>query len=279
MDTPADPDDPVLQQLKKLREGAGLTPQRLKRSGAVLSALATSDPVEGYAAIRRLLDDLGATEQAAALEVDFGVRLEQHLDAHPTPRELSFLTGRRSSYSQVIGRDVKTLARWSDKALGELRNRLLTDIFNGHLYVVAAVRGNRIVATSLIRETVGGGQDGARERTSLEHDNPETGPSLPCLIYAFPRDWRPGSLSLAVSFLEKPYPAEGWAIVAEDFINLSFGRERFALAPNEETLAYKVENPRRDRVYGLWWGDESGTVDGQAHGPPIDSHLGRPRPC
>ena len=69
--------DPVLAELRKLREGVGLTLDRLKASGSVMSALATSDPVE---ALSRLTDPLGrlaSGDRASALRVDFGIDLNE----------------------------------------------------------------------------------------------------------------------------------------------------------------------------------------------------------
>lgn len=38
---------------------------------------------------------------------------------------------RRSAYADLLGRDVKTLARWSERAAAELRGHLLADTFTG----------------------------------------------------------------------------------------------------------------------------------------------------
>lgn len=66
MDTVADQQqDPVLAQLRKLREGRGLTEGRLKASGAVMSALGTSDALVGLSRLRNALDVLGDGEEAA----------------------------------------------------------------------------------------------------------------------------------------------------------------------------------------------------------------------
>ncbi|HJP69255.1 MAG TPA: hypothetical protein VJ846_10165 [Sphingomicrobium sp.] len=83
----------------------------------------------------------------------------------------------------------------------------------GNLYVVAAVKGNRILTTSLVQEPLDATKDGLTERESSNMDNPSTAPSMPCLIYAYPRDWRPASLTLAVVFQDEPYPAEIWGHV------------------------------------------------------------------
>lgn len=68
-----DSSDPVHDQLRKLREGSGLTLERLKASGAVMSALGTSDPVEGQDLLVRAVSALAPPERRDALRVDLGV--------------------------------------------------------------------------------------------------------------------------------------------------------------------------------------------------------------
>lgn len=245
--------DPVLAQLKKLREGPGLTVDRLRDSGAVMSALATSDPLDAYNGLVELIDGMGNTDRGRALQVDFGLNLATLLGDSPSGREREWLGTRRASYAVIVRRDVKTLARWSNKAIAELRNHLLTDTFTGHLYVVAAVKGNRIAGCTIFREPAESGAAGAAERVSVDETNAADGPSLPCLLYAFPRDWSPASLTLAATFIEPPHPSEAWVIVAESFFDLSFGHERHVLATSGDTVTCRIVAPRRDRLYGLWW--------------------------
>ncbi len=252
---PLDTDDPVLKQLKKLREGVGLTVDRLKASGAVMSALATSDPVEARDRLVRVLNDLGTNERVQALKVDFGLDLENLLGQRPTQRELAWLGDRRSGFASVVGRDVKTLARWSDKAIGELRGKLLADTFTGHLFVLAGVKGDRILGCSMVQQNEE--ESEITERRSFDFKNPSDGPSLPCLVYGYPRDWRPASLTLAVSFLEEPHPASVWGVVADSFLELSFAKERYELRLADGVATCRFVNPRRDQLYGMWWAPSS----------------------
>lgn len=275
MDTPPGDrlDDRVLRQLKKLREGAGLSRDRLAAAGAVMSALGTSDADEAFGRLLVIIDGLDG-QQAAVLRVDFAIDLGHSLDRKPTAREERWLGERRVGYSQVIGRDPKTLSRWSDVAIGELRVRLLNDSYTGDLYVVAAEKSGRIVGISLIQEepenpVEGSGQVNDQEspqpitgRRSLDYRNPTDQPSLPCLLYAFPRDWRPKSLTLVVSFLEEPHPFEVWAFQAPNFIEASYAAERYPLAIEAGTATCRFVNPRRDRMYGCWW-----RWDGESIGP------------
>jgi hypothetical protein len=250
LDTPVDT-DPVLPQLRKLREGPGLSADRLAKMGAVMSALATSDPQVAYERLVRELSGFGDRDRVDALAVDFGLDLKRHLGREPTAREVAWLGDRRSGFAQVIGRDVKTLARWSDRTIQELRAKLLADTFTGDLYVVAAVKGDRIVGITLVQRHDFGSNP--TPQTSMSFDNPTTESSMPCFVYGYPRDWRPRTLTLAVSFLVEPYPSRITAVIADSFFGLAFGEERYELPLMNDTAVCKVKGPRTDRLYGIWW--------------------------
>ena len=243
--------DPVLQQMRKLREGPGLTTERLKRSGAVLSALGTSDPKEGHDRLVELLNQMTSVEHVRALKVDFGLELATLFGKAPTERERQWLGDRRTSYGRIIGRDAKTLSRWSDRTLEELRTHLLADTFTGDLFVIATVKGDRTLGCSLIQQEPH--QERLIERKSLDYANPVDEPSMPCLIYGYPRDWRPASLTLAVSFLEQQDPERIWGVYAESFFDLMYSAERHALALDDGVATCRFVNPRRDQLYAVWW--------------------------
>jgi hypothetical protein len=250
MDTPT---DPVLAELRKLREGAGLTTDRLERSGAVMSALGTSDPTVGQQRLIEAVAKLGDTDRSRALQIDLGLDFASLVGREPVIRERELLGVRRSAYAEAVQRDVKTLARWSDRAVAELRGHLLDDTFAGHLYVVAAVKGDRIVGASLIQEPLNATKDGITERSSMDIANTSDQPSMPCLVYGFPRDWRPASLTLAVVFQEQPYPEQVWGTYTDNFLKLPFGEKRYPLTLNGDTATCKFVKPRTDQVYGVGW--------------------------
>ena len=250
MDTDA---DNVLIELKKLREGAGLTIDRLQRSGAVMSALGSSDPQEGYSRLVEILNNFAPSERVQALFVDYGLELRQLLGREPTLRECQWLGDRRSGFASLIGRDVKTVARWSDRAVAELRGKLLADQFNGDLIVMAAVDGDHIAGCTLIQHELDQRGERVSSSSSLNYDNPTDEPSMPCLIYSFPRDWKPATLTLAVAFRQEPRPSNVWAIVAPSFFDVSFGEERYELPLDKDTATCKIIKPRRDRLYAVWW--------------------------
>jgi hypothetical protein len=249
VDTP----DPVLPQLKKLREGVGLTANRLAQSGAVMSALSTSDPVEAQRRLVEILDGLGGADYVHALKVDFGLDLKRFLTRAPTQRELELLGERRNGFAVVAGRDVKTLARWSDKAVGELRAQLLNDQFNGDLLVMAHVRGDRILGCTVFQGYDNENQPELKAQSSFSYKNPAEGPSMPCLLYAYPREWRPGSLALAVSFDSEPRPGEVWGVVGDSVFSLVYGERRYPLVLRDNVAICKFVGPRTDRLYGVWW--------------------------
>jgi hypothetical protein len=191
-------------------------------------------------------------EQAATLRVDLGLDLRQLLTHEPVDRERRWLGDRRSAYAEVVGRDVKTLARWSDRALLELRAGLGEQSFMGHLYVVGRVEAGRLTHCSLIQQELG--PKGSHASRSWHFPNEEHEPTPPYLVYAFPRDWRPGSLTLSVIFDTRSLPRLVNGIIAETTFDLSYGRERHALTVQDDGQAtMAVKQPRRDRLYGIWW--------------------------
>jgi hypothetical protein len=246
--------DPVLAELRKLREGAGLTTERLTRNGALMSALGTSDPELGRQRLIEVVATLGDSERNRALRVDLGLDFAELVGREPVTREREWLGDRRSAYAETIGRDVKTLSRWSDRAVAELRDHLVADTFTGHLYVVAAVDGDHIAGATLIREPLDATKQGNTERSSLELENASAETSMPCLIYGYPRDWRPASLTLAVVFRTQPYPAHIWGTYADNMLKLAFGEKRYPLMLNGDTATCKFVRPRTDHVYAVWWG-------------------------
>lgn len=250
MDIPLDT-DAVLIQLKKLREGRGLSADRLRDSPAVLSSFATSDPGEAYDALVLILNRMGDSERVQALKVDFGLDLEELLQRRPTSREQDWLGERRSGYAVVVERDVKTLARWSDRTLGELRGQLLSDFFDGHIVVAAGVKDRRIVGIEVMRYEKS--DESLSEGRDVGYTNPEPGPSLPLVLYGFPRDWRPTSIRFIVAFLDDNTPAQVWALVADSVLDVGFGHERTELEVESGMARCRIENPSRNHLYGVWW--------------------------
>jgi len=88
---------------------------------------------------------------------------------------------------------------------------------------------------------------------SFDYENPTIEPSMPCLVYGFPRDWKPATLTLAVTFRREPYPSAIWATVAESFLDVSFGEERYELPLDNDTATCKIVKRRRERLYAVWW--------------------------
>lgn len=243
----------VTVQLRKLREGAGLTAGRLAKFGSVLSCLGTSDASEGVVRLTSALAELGDTEEARALKVDYGLELSVLLERAPTPREIRWLGDRRSGYAEVIKRDVKTLARWSDKAIADLRPLLIDDTFRGNLYVAAAVDGDRIAGITIIQEELEEQPNGVKRRTSTDLENPSEDPSIPALVYAMPRDWRPASLHMAVVFRQER-PTRVWASVSDTLVTAPFAARRWELTVDETgTASCKFQTPPKDNTYAVVW--------------------------
>lgn len=117
--------------------------------------------------------------------------------------------------------------------------------------MLAEVRGDRILGCTLVQEEPG--QEDIVRRSSLHMENGSEGSSLPCILYAYPRDWRPRTLTFGVTFLQASVPDEAWAIVGESFFEVAFGKERYQLVFEGTRVTCRIENPRRDRTYGLTW--------------------------
>lgn len=243
--------DRTLSELKKLREGRGARADRLARSPSVLSSCATSDAAEAVGALNAVVGRMGDSERVRALKVDFGWELEELLGRRPGGRELEYLGERRASYAEVIGRDVKTLARWSDRAIGELRAQLLNDHFDGNVVVAAGVKNRRVTGIEVMRYEAG--DDEFRHGTNVGYQNPEE-TSLPLVLYGFPRDWRPKNIMFIVAFLDGELPRKSWALVADSVLDVSFGHDRTEVEIDDQRMARcRIENPRRDQLYGVWW--------------------------
>lgn len=242
--------DPALDELKKLREGRGLNADRLSEMPNLLSSLGTSDPGEAFDALRAILDRMGDGERVRALKVDFGLQLSELLGKEPMSREYDFLGDRRSAYGQVVGRDVKTLGRWSDRTIAELRGQLISDRFDGHIVIAAGVKHRRVNGVEVMRyEKTDEKLSSGRNTGYL---NPEDS-SLPLVLYGFPRDWRPLSIRFAIAFLGDDYPAKVWALVAASVLDVGFGHERTELEVSDGMARCRIENPNRSQLYGVWW--------------------------
>lgn len=243
--------DRTLSQLKKLREGRGLRADRLAQAPAVLSSLATSDAAEGLQTLKLIVERMGDSDGVRALKVDFGWELEQLLGRKPTSREVELLGDRRAGYAEVIGRTAKTLSRWSDTALEELRAQLLTDQFDGNIVITAGVKDRRLVGVSVMRHEASDEQ--FRHGTNVSYDNPEDS-SLPLVLYGFPRDWRPKSIRFIIAFLDKDdQPARVWALTCDSVLDVGFGHERHQVVLTDHMARCRIENPTRNQLYGMWW--------------------------
>lgn len=248
---PSEP-DVVTQQLRKLREGQGLTRVRLEQSGAVMSALGSGDPIEALERLQQILGSLGDSDRYRALLVDYGVRLDALLEREPVVRERDWLGDRRSAYAEQVGRGVKTLARWSDAAVLDLRAALLDDTFTGHVYVVGSLVDGRLEHISVVYEDAG--QSGSpTQRRTQDFVNPSMEASIPMMIYAIPRDWSPTSLRMALVVRSGELPASATAVVSETLIEMPFGEERADLKFEGGVASCQFEPVRRDRVYALAW--------------------------
>lgn len=249
--------DPALSELKKLREGRGLSAGRLADCPNLLSATGTSDPLEAFQTIVAVLGRLGDGERLKALKLDFGLELTELLERLPTGRECDFLGDRRNGYAEIVGRDVKTLGRWSDRAVRELRAQLINDRFDGHLIVAAGVQNRRLNGIELMRYELTDTE--LRSGDTTTYLNPLKDSGLPLILFGFPRDWRPASIRFVVAFLGEDYPSRVWALVADSVLDVGFGHERTELMITEGMARCRIENPRRDQLYGVWWEWERAT--------------------
>lgn len=249
-DPPSSAPDRALAELKKLREGRGLTADRVARSPNLLSASGTSDPGEAVDTIRAVLNDMGDTDRVRALRVDFGWDLPKLLGHTPSARETDYLGDRRSAYAEILGYDVKTLSRWSDKTVAELRGKLLTDQFDGRIIVAAGVKRRRVTGVEVMQYEQTD-TDLSNGKT-MGFKNPEDS-SLPLVLYAFPRDWRPISLGFVIAFLDDDYPSTVSALVADTVIDVGFGHGRTPLEIDDGMARCRIDRPRRDQLYGVWW--------------------------
>lgn len=243
--------DQALVELKKLREGPGLTVDRIQHSPALREALGATTPADAYERLTLELLRMPDSQRTRALRVDLGLDLDDLLGHKPSPRERDLLGDRRSSYARVVDRDVKTLGRWSNRALADLRAQLESEQFDGTIIVAVGVQQHRLIGIEVMRYE--------RDDTKLSHGvnegytNPAEGPSPPMVLYGFSqRDWQPSAIQFAVTFLDDP-PSRAWAIAADDVSDICFGHERFDVEVDDSMIRCRIENPRRDQLYGVWW--------------------------
>jgi hypothetical protein len=245
--------DEALTQLRRLREGRGLTTDRLRASGALLSALGTADAAEGVGRLREALRKLGDAPRFTALRVDLALQLDQEtLGRPPIGQDYELLTARRSAHASVVQRDVKTLARWSDRACAELRAALIDDVFRGDLYVTGILSDGRLIATTFTR-------DDGDSRTTVDGPKVLYDDGPPILAFALPRDWRPATLSMAL-VTQRGSLGKVRLIIAEDFLSISASGERHIVEVRDGAAFVRVQAPRLDRIYTLWWHGNTGVA-------------------
>lgn len=242
--------DQILDELKKLREGRGLRADRLAESPALIDAIALDDPAKAKTALGLLIGNLGDGDRVRALKVDFGLELEELLGRRPTTREIDFLGDRRAAYAEVIGRDVKTLSRWSTRTLKELQAQFVAETYRGHVIVTAGVQNNRLAGIDVI--TFERDDETRSQGQSTAITNPADGPSLPAVIYGIPYGWEPASLTFIVMFLDET-PERIWAVVADSLANVSFAHERTELTLDGNVAKCRIDEPDQGLLYGVWW--------------------------
>ena len=241
----------MVTELKKLREGSGVTVERLQQSPDLMGALGATTPADAFERLTLELLRLPDSQRTRALRVDLGLGLDDLLGQIPTPRERDVLGDRRSSYATLVERDVKTVARWLDRAIGELRAQLESERFHGHIIVAVGVQKHRLVGIEVMRY--------ARDDANLSrgvnegYTNPTEGPSPPMVLYGFSqKEWQPSAIQFAVTFFDES-PARAWAIAVDDVSDICFGQERFDVEIDDGMIRCRIDDPRRDQVYGVWW--------------------------
>lgn len=153
----------LLDDLRYLRKGAGLTLARLARATAVVQACGGADqPMETVrerllSAVRSLDDERDRAALLSALNTE--------------QQPLAQLKQRRQAFADTVGRAPYTVAEWEDKALDELALRLLTSYYAGsatpaqlhlphggfllrRLEVRTLIRGRRFVESRQVRDVV-----------------------------------------------------------------------------------------------------------------------------
>lgn len=243
--------DDATRELRKLREGSGLSVERVAASPNLLAAFGTHDPREAHDDLVATLMGMDPTEQVLTLRVDFGLDLPDLLRRHPRARELAFLGERRATYASLVERDVKTLARWSDRAVSELRALLSADTFDGHIVVAATVQKRRLAGIEVMKfERT---DDSFSHGTTVGHTNAEPGPSLPLVLFGYPPEWQPIDIRFIVAFMDQDYPTRVWTLLSDDVLAVSYGPERTELEIVDGMARCLIENPARDLLYGVWW--------------------------
>lgn len=106
------------EDLKYLRKGSGLSPERLANASAVVEALGGRDlPIDTlYQRLLAAVHSMPDIPNAAALWSAYGIEGEPAAD----------LKDRRQAYAASVGRSVDTIRDWEDRVIDILALRLLT---------------------------------------------------------------------------------------------------------------------------------------------------------
>lgn len=116
------------------------------------------------------------------------------------------------------------------------------------------MRGRRTVGVTLIQNLpVDPQAPEITERRSLDYPNPSKEDSPPVFLYAFPRDWKPATLTLTIAFLSGDVPAEVYGFYARNFIEASFAEKRYKLDPVDGSASCRFVSPDRTHLYCIMW--------------------------
>lgn len=237
----------LVAELRQLRQRRGLTLQALAEAPAVLTALGTTATQEAYDLLLQHIQALGDDEPAQALQNAYA--LDQSMPG--------VLTDRRHNLHLQTGRDPKTLAVYENAMIDELATRLLshqpTELSDSEVIVVAYVHGLHIKrVTVTVRFPVVDEHD-IRERT-VDYENRAAVSSMPVLLYQLPPDWLPRQLTLAVHFVEPPFPAQVLGTAATGLRDLMFADHGQVLPVGEEHFVnIQIAGPKAAALYAIYW--------------------------
>lgn len=200
----------VVDDLRKLRKGAGLTVVALEGREHLLAALGQETASGAYEELLRRITGLGYGRPARALRAAFGI---EPATANSMEHK-GILKERRAQFGQEIGVYTEsTLIGYENKAIDELAVAIV--------HRPAVARGKHVTveawvdADKIIKSVHSQGFFSPKGISGFP-----TGPSLPALIYQVPESPTIESLALRVAWPFEIAPDHVWAYTADSWHEL-----------------------------------------------------------
>lgn len=240
----------LVNELRSLRRGRGVTLDKLSRCTAVLDALGTRDALEATKRLTERLESLGDGTKARALKAALGLYGVKY----------DTLTERRGAMVTETDRSADTLENWENEMIEELATLLRS--------VGKSARSGIVNVTAMIHQRVQkfivytwepypGATDPAPQ---IFRNLDTTAPSMSALIWRFTENLNAARLELSVAFAEDSTPAQVWAASSGTATGLVWGANRTEVERRPPDARIELpaatthwDNPEQGVLYCISW--------------------------